>query len=294
MNIASATLSGMPYKRVRRTSTDIDGLKSAMLSIVDQHDQLTIRHLFYLMVSAALIEKTEVEYNNVVIRLALQLRRSGDIPFGKIVDGTRLYRVPRTFGSVEEALRDTARLYRRDYWRAADELVEVWCEKEAISGFLYDVTAPLGVPLMVTRGFSSESIVQSVANDIECDPRPLTILFVSDLDPSGDIMPEDVIRRIRHYAPYGNIGLERIAVTREQAQLFNLPTRPTKRDGNRHAANFDGESVEVDAMPPDILKELVRLSIEEHMDLDQLQVLRTAEASEREQLRLFGKGGANG
>lgn len=294
MNLPAFNISGMPYKRSRRTAAEIDGIKTSMLAIIAAHDELTIRHLFYLMVSQSIIEKTEAEYNNVVIRLALQMRRSGDIPFGKIVDGTRLYRVPRTYGSIEEALRETARLYRRDYWRDADELVEVWCEKEAISGFLYDVTAPLGVPLMVTRGFSSESIVQSVANDIESDDRPLTILFVSDLDPSGDIMPADVIRRIRHYAPHGNIHLERVAVTRQQAQTLKLPTRPTKRDGNRHAAGFEGESVEVDAMPPDLLRDLVRIAVEAHMDRDQLAILRAAESSEREQLRMFGKGAGNG
>jgi hypothetical protein len=228
-----------------------------------------------------------------VIRLSLQLRRSGEIPSGKIVDGTRLYRVPRAFGSVEEALRDTARLYRRDYWRHADELVEVWCEKEAVSGLLYDVTAPLGVPLMTTRGFSSESVVQDVAEQMADEQRPLTILFVSDLDPSGEIMPADVIRRIEHYAPHADIRLERVAVDREQVRLFNLPTRPTKRDGNRHATSFEGDSVEVDAMPPEILKDIVRFSIEAHMDRDRLRVLREAEASERDVLRAFGrKGGA--
>ena len=288
---ATAILSSMPDKRARRTASAIDVLKASMLTIIAKHEQLTIRHLFYLIVSQGLIEKTETEYNNVVIRLALQLRRSGNIPSGKIVDGTRLYRVPRSYGAVEEALRETARLYRRSYWRDAGELVEVWCEKEAISGFLNDVTAPLGVPLMVTRGFSSESVVQSVANEMEDDDRALTILFVSDLDPSGNLMPADVVRRIWHYAPSAVINLERIAVDRDQVQRFGLPTRPTKRDGNRHAASFEGDSVEVDAMPPNFLKHLLRVAIERHMDRDELHVLREAEASEREQLRMFGKGG---
>lgn len=291
-NPVSPNLSSMPDKRSRRTGSEIDGLKQAMLDILAEQEELTVRHLFYLMVSRGLIEKTETEYNNVVIRLALQMRRNGDIPFGKIVDGTRLYRMPRTYGSVDEALRETARLYRRSYWRDANELVEVWCEKEAISGFLYQITEQYGVPLMVTRGFSSESIVQSVANELENDWRPLTILFVSDLDPSGDLMPADVIKRIRHYAPSANIALERVAVTRYQAANLGLPTRPTKREGNRHATNFEGESVEVDAMHPETLKQFLRVAIEDHMDLHQLKVLQEAEASEREQLRLFGRGTA--
>lgn len=274
-------LSGMPHKRRRRTKQEMEILKSAILDIVGKHEELTVRHLFYLMVAAGTIEKTEAEYNNVVIRLALEPRRDGLIPFGKIVDGTRLYRIPRSYGSIKEALEETAGVYRRDYWRNADQLVEVWCEKEAISGFLHDVTAPLGVPLMVTRGFSSESVVQSVAEEAMNDGRPLTILFVSDLDPSGALIPDNVLERIRYYAPEADISLERIAVTRDQVRQFNLPTRPTKRDGNRHAKNFDGESVEVDAMPPAELKRILRTAIESRMDARELKVLKQAEASER-------------
>lgn len=285
----SEALYGMPDRRTRRSSAEVEDLRQTILEIVGEHEQLTIRHLFYLMVSRGVIDKTEVEYNNVVVRLALQLRRSGDIPFGRIVDGSRLYRVPRTYGSIQDALDDTARLYRRDYWRQADRLVEVWCEKDAISGFLYDVTGPLGIPLMVTRGFSSESIVQTIAEETRADARPLAILFVSDLDPSGDLMPTDVIRRIRFYAPEADVRLERVAVTREQASAMDLPTRPTKRDKNRHATTFEGESVEVDAMPPAILKALLQTSIEAYMDADRLRILREAEASEREQLRMFAR-----
>ena len=279
-----SVLSGMLDKRPRRTASEIADLKSSMLAIVASQEELTIRHLFYLMVSQSLIEKTEAEYNNVVIRLALQLRRAGEIPFGKIVDGTRLYRTPRLYGSVHEALSETARLYRRDYWRHSDELVEVWCEKEAISGFLYEVTRDFGVPLMVTRGFSSESVVQSVAEEAMADGRPLTILFVNDLDPSGELMPTDVIRRIKFYAPEAEINLTRVAVTPGQVALWNLPTRPTKRDGNSHAANFEGDSVEVDAMPPATLKSLLRSAIEAHMNSEQLNVLQQAELSERNML----------
>ncbi len=151
------------------------------------------------------------------------------------------------------------------------------------------MTAPLGIPLMVTRGFSSESIVQAIAEETRNDGRPLNILFVSDLDPSGDLMPADVIRRIMHYAPAADVRLCRIAVTRVQADALSLPTRPTKRENNSHAATFEGESVEVDAMPPAILKELLQSAIEDYMDPGQLRVLREAEASEREQLRLFAR-----
>jgi hypothetical protein len=36
-----------------------------------------------------------------------------------------------------------------------------------------------------------------------------------------------------------------------------LPTRPTKREGNRHADSFEGENVELDALPQTVGEEVV-------------------------------------
>jgi hypothetical protein len=70
---------------------------------------------------------------------------------------------------------------------------------------------------------------------------------------------------------------------------YNLPTRPTKRDGNRHAAGFAGNSVELDALSPRVLRTLVQEVIEAHIGEHALKVLRAAEDSEREQLRMFAR-----
>jgi hypothetical protein len=45
-------------------------------------------------------------------------------------------RKPTTYGSVEDALRQTAGLYRRRLWDHSDVAVEVWLEKEALAGVL--------------------------------------------------------------------------------------------------------------------------------------------------------------
>jgi hypothetical protein len=58
----------MADKRARRSKAEIMNLRRALVEIVNQHRPLTVRHLFYLAVAAYLIEKTEVEYKNVVIR----------------------------------------------------------------------------------------------------------------------------------------------------------------------------------------------------------------------------------
>ncbi len=64
---------------------------------------------------------------------------------------------------------------------------------------------------------------------------------------------------------------------------MSLPTRPTKQSDTR-AKGFDGESVEVDAIPSDMLRNLVRESIETLIDTEALRLTKIAEAREREVL----------
>jgi hypothetical protein len=74
-------------------------------------------------------------------------------------------------------------------------------------------------------------------------------------------------------------------------ERWNLPARPTKLDGNRHAKGWDEgrESVELDAIPAGKLRDLARMMINNHVDQRQLAALRVIEEQEREQLRLFGQ-----
>jgi hypothetical protein len=52
-----------------------------------------------------------------------------------------------------------------------------------------------------------------------------------------------------------------------------------------HAGNFDGDSVELDALPASQLRDLVRGVIEQHISPASLEILRAAEDSERELIR---------
>ena len=163
-------------------------IRRALMNIANGGNGMTTRHLFYRAVAAGIVDKTEAEYDGTVARLAVDLRRSGDIPFGKIVEGSRLYTAPNTYDGMKDALTDTASFYRRSYWRTADRQLEVWCEKDAIRALIEDTTWNLAVPLMVTRGFASESIVQSLAEDTKASGKPRIILSLNDYDPSGSVI----------------------------------------------------------------------------------------------------------
>jgi hypothetical protein len=99
-------------------------------------------------------------------------------------------------------------------------------------------------------------------------------------------MLHDVMRRAQHYAPFAHFQCEQVLLTREQVDEYDLPTRPTKTEGNRHAKQFDDEeSVELDAMEPDDLRDILREAIEAHIDKIDLERMYAAQASERELIK---------
>ena len=180
----------------------------------------------------------------------------------------------------------------------------MWCEKDALAGVLVDVTNEFDVPLMVSRGFASESYLYSAADVITdqlsnqgCAEQAV-IYYFGDYDPSGIRIAESIEAGLRRLCGellngFGDDHLlfERVAVTEEQIEDLELPTRPTKLVGNKHAIGWadDQPSVELDAIPPNALRALARTCIEEHVDADQLQWLRIFENEERQQLKVFGR-----
>ena len=93
-------------------------------------------------------------------------------------------------------------------------------------------------------------------------------------------------------APLADITVKRLAVDREQIERWDLPTRPTKATDTR-AIRFrqlhGTDSVELDAIPPNELRQLVRDAIDSHMDPWRLEQFRMIEQEERETLRsMFG------
>jgi hypothetical protein len=54
-----------------------------------------------------------------------------------------LQRRPRTYDGVQNALDHTARFYRKSLWADAECYVEIWLEKDALSGVVYPVTSDM-------------------------------------------------------------------------------------------------------------------------------------------------------
>jgi hypothetical protein len=280
-------------KRQRATKAEVETRREALLDIIDDGKPMTVRQVFYQATVRGLVEKAESGYGKVQNDLTL-MRRDGVLPYDWLADNTRWQRKPQTFDSVEQALRETAAFYRKSLWTDADSYVEIWLEKDALSGVILPITSMYDVPLMVARGYASLSFLYNAADYINTLTVPTYIYHLGDFDPSGVNAGEKIEETLREMAPDAEIYFERLAVTEEQIDAWNLPTRPTKKSDTR-SKSFGDISVELDAIEPNRLRQIVQEAIEQHLPQEQYAVLKAAEESERKIIRrLVGDAIADG
>lgn len=267
-------------KRDRRTKAEMQRVRDGLFQLAEQNQPLTIRQLFYRAVATGLIEKSQNEYNNTVVRLAGQMREEGRLPFDWIVDNTRWMRKPTTYHGLRSMLRHTQRTYRRAIWDEQNAYVEIWCESDSIAGVLYDVTQEYDVPLMPTGGQPSKTFVRSGAENIASRETPSFIYYFGDYDKAGIEISRRIERDLKRYLPSGaDFSFERVAINESQIREFNLQTQPPKDKKSGFS-----ETVELEAMTTAQLHGICRGCIEQHIDFEALDRMRLTEEAERETL----------
>ena len=267
-------------KRSRATNAEIDARRYALIQIVSEMCPMTVRQVFYQATVRGTVEKSEAGYNKVQTDL-VWLRRRGLVPYEHLADNTRWQRRPRTYDSIESALLETAKFYRKSLWSRADCYLEIWLEKDALAGVIMPETEMYDVPLMVARGYSSLSFLHSAAEYIGTLTLPAYIYHLGDYDPSGVNAGEKIEETLRELAPEADIRFERLAVKPEQIETWNLPSRPTKTTDSRAKKFGTQDSVELDAIPPAVLRKLVEDTILLHLPRHEYDILKVAEESER-------------
>ncbi len=271
-----------PTKRTRRTNVEIAELDEAIISWVDENAPVSGRGTFYGCSTRGVVPKSEAGYKAVLRRL-LVLRRDGRVDYEDVTDGTRWISKPTTYDGWQDAIEDAARSYRRALWSRSPVAVNIFSEKDAISGVILPITDRWDVALGVLRGYSSETFAYGVAATL--DPRRHNVLAqLGDHDPSGVGAWADFSRKVAEFKPAISTEFVRLAVTPGQIDEFDLPTRPTKRSDTR-SRGWIGGSVEVDAIPASTIRTLVDDFISSYVDEHELEVLRNTELEERKYLR---------
>jgi len=237
-----------------------------ILDIVNGVARFTVRQLFYQLVNRR-YEKSEDFYGKVD-DAAKQMRLAGVLPFEKFADGSRQRRQILQYDSLGEALRATHDHYREDLWRSQDCRVEVWCEKDALSVFFLPICQAYGVPFVAVRGFSSMSLIAESATVAKKSNTPTVVCYFGDHDPSGRSMSNNMEDDFRWHD--ADMTVRRMALNPDQVALHQLPTRPSKEIDSRtrkFSEEFGEGSVELDALPPGVLTDMIQESITDHINI---------------------------
>ena len=155
--------------------------------------RMTLRQIYYQMVARDLMPNNRNSYQTLDRVLVLG-RMAGWIDWDAIVDRVRRPVKPADWENGADRLRDAAADFRLDRWLGQPCYLEVWSEKDALTGVLEPICSDFHVTYMALRGYSSITAFYDGAKRIEGaleerGQQP-TLLYLGDHDPSGvDMSP---------------------------------------------------------------------------------------------------------
>lgn len=253
-------------------------------AILQEYNPMTLRQVYYQLVSRKLLENKRSEYQRLSNAL-VRARQEDLIPWDWIEDRVRRPLNVHMWENLPDFLNTVRHAYRKNTWQDQPAYIEVWLEKDALSGIFADITEGYGVTLVVGRGYNSWSAYNQAARRFQKQGKPVNVLYFGDFDPSG----EDILRALDEGLNFFGTRpvIEKVALTMNDIERYDLPPDFTKKSDTR-AASFvrkHGDiAVELDALPLPVLQEKIKNSIESSLDLEALNETRQAEQNEKEEL----------
>jgi len=207
------------YKSWRPNNGTLPMLKFA-INFVEKHQRVTVRQVYYALVSVQMLANTRNNYNRIV-RILTRARLSGTVPFNRIVDDTREAQKTPSWDNIEAILDVAIEQYRSDWWRNQPYYVEVWLEKRALRRIFLPITNGFDVHLCVGGGYQSWPMVWQAKNRFEervNNGQRAFILYFGDLDPSGKDMPRDIQNRFELLGV--PVEVVEVALTRQDIEEY--------------------------------------------------------------------------
>lgn len=242
-------------------------LITAALPILSIQWPVTIRQLFYRMIGVEGIVNDAASYK-LISRIMTKARRDGRCPREWICDRTRPTYEPSVWSNPREYADAVKCGYRRDYWQGQTCHIEIWCEKDTVTGSIQPITDELGISVRVGRGFNSETRVYEIAQIFKNTGKRNIVLFLGDHDASGRDIERDWRKRLVENGS-GPFELRRLAIHQEDIAKFNLPPQRVKfSDSRAHQfiKRYGNQCVELDALPPTELRRRIREAVEGLLD----------------------------
>jgi len=256
----------------------------------DQGFDLTLRQLYYQFVSRDLIANKQSEYKRIG-SIINDARLAGMIDWDSIEDRTRNLQKLSHWESPSDILETCVHQFRFDKWKDQDYRIEVWIEKDALSGVIEGVCEEHDIPYFSCRGYTSQSEMWRAGRRLrlyhDSNKQIPIIIHLGDHDPSGIDMTRDIRDRVGMFTNE-KVGVERIALNRDQIDEYNPPPNPAKITDSRCQAyilEYGEGSWELDALEPKVMVDLIDSTIKRYKDDDRWNEMVIKEDEEKAKLQ---------
>lgn len=240
----------------------IDKCDEIITDYQQQGYMLTLRQLYYQLVSRDIIPNLERSYKNLS-SLVTDARMAGLLDWDAIEDRGRLPRAQSDYKDISEVVEAAFYSYRLPRWKGQFSYVELWVEKDALAGVLSPIARKWHITLAVNKGYSSASAMKRAADRFRNQYQQGHLLYLGDHDPSGEDMVRDIRDRLAVFeAP--DVEVVKVALNMDQIRKYKPPPNPAKITDPRakdYIKKYGHESWEVDALTPTVLTALIEKQI---------------------------------
>lgn len=230
---------------------------------------LTLRQLYYQLVSRDIVPNTEQSYGRVGSILN-DARLAGLVDWEVIEDRGRNLKMVTRWQNPQHIINAVVDNYWLDHWVGQPKRVECFVEKEALIDVVAIACRRYDVPYFACKGYTSQSEMwragKRLRGYVDAGQTPV-VLYLGDHDPSGIDMTRDVIDRLEMFM--GGAEVERLALNMEQVRQFRPPPNPARLTDSRaggYITKYGQSSWELDALPPDVIVRLIEEAIRDCID----------------------------
>lgn len=113
------------------------------------------------------------------------------------------------------------------------------------------------------------------------------VFYLGDHDPSGEDMVRDIETRLKEFGVL-RLQVEKLGLTMEQVRKYKPPPNPAKVTDPRagaYRAKFGDSSWEVDALPPNVLTQIIRVAFNAVVDKKLMDEIKVKEELDKTRLR---------
>ncbi len=276
-------MSKIAYQEInfRKSSLElIDMVNMIVNEYQAQGYTLTLRQVYYQLVSRDIIPNTERSYKNIG-SLISNGRLAGLINWEAIEDRTREIRRNSHWDDVTDILRSAAYSFAVDKWQDQKYYLEVWVEKDALIGIVEQICSQWDITCFSCRGYVSQSEMWRAALRLK-NQNNAVVLHLGDHDPSGKDMSRDIVDRLEVFGAYPHF--QRIALNMDQIEQYDPPPNPAKLTDSRcgdYIAEYGYSSWELDALEPNVIVNLIESHIHNYLDIKKFRRWQQHEKNEQ-------------